>query len=296
MEFLKKLQALFKQEKLDVATRFEILREATTGTMSQFYMVRDHNSGKLVGLKLLDREKTVQFEARFKGLKKPTEGEIACALKHPLLMETYEHGVTNTDQQYLVVEFVKGINLNTMIANRDPQLTGRRILIVRQMAEAIEAVHKAGYIHRDVCPRNFIFNPETESLKMIDFGLTLPATKEFTQPGNRTGTPLYMAPEVVRRRATDQRLDIFAFGVSAYQLLTYEFPWPVGDATGMAAMSHDAHPPVDILRYHPKLNATLAAAIMRCIQPRPEQRFDSITDFVRIVRKIKSEEQVDEDG
>ena len=114
------------------------------------------------------------------------------------------------------------------------------------MAEAIEAVHKAGFIHRDVCPRNFIHNAEDDSVKMIDFGLTVPATKEFLQPGNRTGTPLYMAPEVVRRRPTDQRLDIFAFGVTAYQLLTFTFPWPVNDTTGVGAMSHD-HQPRSIL-------------------------------------------------
>lgn len=293
MGFLQKLQKLFQSDKLDVSKRFELLREAITGTMSQFYLARDHDSGKVVGLKLLDREKTAQFEARFKTLKKPSEGEIAQALKHPLIVDTFEYGVTSTDQPYLVMEFVKGTNLHTLIANRDPALDGNKLLIVRQMAEAIEAVHKAGYIHRDVCPRNFIYDPETKTLKMIDFGLTLPATKEFMQPGNRTGTPLYMAPEVVRRRPTDQRLDVFAFGVSAYQILTYEFPWPVTDTTGLGALSHDTQPPTDILHYRPKLNPTLAQAVMRCIQANPNQRFDSMSSFLKAIRKVPSEEGAD---
>ena len=80
------------------------------------------------------------------------------------------------------------------------------------MAEALQYVHAQEFIHRDVCPRNFIYESETGNVKLIDFGLSLPARKEFMQPGNRTGTPLYMAPEVVRRRWTDQRLDIFATG------------------------------------------------------------------------------------
>jgi len=290
MSILRKIQKLFQSDKLDVSRRFELLREAITGTMSQFFLARDHESGKIVGLKLLDKDKTAAFEARFKTLKKPSEGEIAISLKHPLIVETYEHGVTDAGQPYLVMEFVKGTNLHTMLANRDSVLQGHRLHIVRQMAESLEAVHAAGYIHRDVCPRNFIYDHTTEILKMIDFGLTLPATKDFMQPGNRTGTPLYMAPEVVRRRPTDLRLDIFAFGVSAYQILTFEFPWPVTDTTGLGALSHDTQPPTDILRYRPNLNPVLAQAVMRCIARRPEDRFESISAFLRAIRKVETEE------
>lgn len=288
---MKKLQSFFqKGEKLDVSQRFEIMREAITGTMSQFHMVRDHQTGKVVGLKLLDTEKTAQFEARFKGLKKPSEGEVSLQLKHPRIVETYEHGWTKNGQQYLVMEFVKGTNLSTLIVNQDPVLEGHRVTIIRQMAEALDAVHRAGFIHRDVCPRNFIYNPEDETVKMIDFGLTVPATKEFMQPGNRTGTPVYMAPEVVRRRPTDQRLDIYAFGVTVYQLLTFNFPWPVTDTTGRGAMSHDTHPPKNILEYRPRLQPTLAAAVMKCVEPIPEKRCDSMTTFLRAIREVKSEE------
>lgn len=291
MSLIKKLQSLFhKAETLDVSQRFEIMREAITGTMSQFHMVRDHESGKVVGLKLLDPEKTTHFEARFKGLKKPSEGQISLQIKHPRIVETYEYGMTTNGQQYLIMEFVKGTNLSLLLVNQDPVLDGHRVGIIRQMAEALEAVHKAGFIHRDVCPRNFIYNAEIDSVKMIDFGLTVPATPEFMQPGNRTGTPVYMAPEVVRRRPTDQRLDIYAFGVTVYQLLTFSFPWPVTDTTGKGAMSHDVHPPKDILEYRPKLNRTLAAAVMKCVEPLPEKRFDSMATFLRAIREVKHEE------
>ncbi len=75
-------------------------------------------------------------------------------------------------------------------------------------------------------------------MKLIDFGLTLPATPQFLQPGKRTGNPNYMAPEIVRRKPTDQRVDVFAFGVTAYEICTGELPWLRG-TTGMAAMTHD---------------------------------------------------------
>ena len=121
---------------------------------------------------------------------------------------------------------------------------------IREAAEAVAAVHAAGFIHRDICPRNFLLTNKREDLKLIDFGLTVPATPWFMQPGNRTGTPNYMAPELVRRRPTDQRLDVFAFGVTAYEFCTFELPWLRG-TTGMAAMTHD-QPPTDIHEYRPQ--------------------------------------------
>ncbi len=215
MGLFDRFQSMFQSDRVDLRERFEILRKAISGTMSKFYMARDLKNDRIVGLKIADHDKVATFEGRFKGLKKPTEGEIAISLHHPLVVETYEYGLTTEGVQYIVMEFVKGPGLQQLLNNRDEVIEGRRLQLVRQMAEALEFVHSQDFIHRDVCPRNFIFETETSNLKLIDFGLSLPARKEFMQPGNRTGTPLYMAPEVVRRRWTDQRLDIFAMGVSA---------------------------------------------------------------------------------
>jgi len=287
MSLMRKLQSLFQSKELDVPKRFELLREAITGTMSQFHVARDIQTGQVVGLKLLDRDKTKLFEARFKGLKKPTEGEIACSIKHPLVVETFEHGLTINGQQYLVMEYIEGRNLHLLINNREPILEGRRLKIIRQMAEALDAVHKAGYIHRDVCPRNFIYQPERDEVKLIDFGLTVPAIKEFMQPGNRTGTPQYMAPEVVRRRNTDQRLDIFSLGVSAYHVCALELPWPTTDTTGKVALTHDTQAPTDLLHYCPKLNRKLASAIMQCMEPRPDDRPDNVGVFLSSIANVE---------
>merc|ERR1712023_148687 len=107
------------------------------------------------------------------------------------------------------MEYLEGTGLNTLIQESAPVLQGNQLSLIRQMADAIEAVHRAGFIHRDICPRNFIVSPDGENLTLIDFGLTVPDQPEFRQPGNRTGTPLYMAPEIVRRRSTDKRVDVF---------------------------------------------------------------------------------------
>ena len=88
LTFLQKFTDIFKDRRIDVNERFELLREAISGTMSSFYMARDRQSGKTVGLKILDPEKCAAFEARFKSLKKPSEGKIASQFKSPRIAET----------------------------------------------------------------------------------------------------------------------------------------------------------------------------------------------------------------
>ena len=272
--------------KLNIDQRYELLREAVSGTMSSFYMARDRKSGDVVGLKVLDVEKTMFFEARFKGLEKPSEGEIAIQLDHPRIVKTLGFGVTSSGEQYVLMEYLDGPGLNSLIKDRSPLLEGNQLTLIRQMADAIGVVHQHGFIHRDICPRNFICSSDASSLKLIDFGLTVPATKEFMQPGNRTGTPNYMPPEIVRRRATDQRVDIFAFGVTAYQLCALELPWPTQDVTGKAAMLHDTKPPVDILQVCPKLPPKLGSLIMKCLQVQPSERPQSIEEIRRVLKSI----------
>lgn len=292
MDFFNRVASIFSgPEVVDIPSRFTILREAISGTMSKFHMARDNKTNKIVGLKLLDPEQTTMFEGRFNGLNKPSEGEISLALKHPRLMETYEFGTAKDGRQFVVMEYIEGQGLNQLIYNRDAKLRGKCVPLIKQMAEAIEAVHAAGYIHRDICPRNFIVAPDMKSLKLIDFGLTLPATEKYMQPGNRTGTPNYMAPEIVRRRPTDARVDIFALGVTAYQTLAFELPWGGGDVTGKAALQHDSQPPTPIKQHRPKLNQALADAIMSCISRDPAGRPADAATLLRTLRNVTKEEE-----
>jgi serine/threonine-protein kinase len=282
-------RSILEGGKVDIASRYEILREAVSGTMSNFHMARDRETEQIVGLKILDKAKTDALEARFKGLTKPTEGEIASAFQHPRIVTTYSHGITTNDEQFLVMEFLDGPGLNSLIIGRSKLLDGNRLALARQAAEALEAVHNAGYIHRDICPRNFVCSKDATSLKLIDFGLTVPAEKDFMLPGNRTGTPNYMAPEVVRRRATDQRLDIFAYGVSMYELFAFVLPWQRGD-TGLAAMAHGLTDPPPLKKYYPKIHPALEAAIHKCMEANPDNRFTSISQFLKATAKLKHED------
>ena len=275
---------------LDVSTRFQLDRHAFTGTMSKFHVAKEIGTGDLYGIKFLDAEKTAYFAARFKGLNKPKEAEIAMKISHPKIVETYEYGVTTAGVDYILMEYIHGPGLDQAIRAQDPKLIPNRLNLIREMAECIQSVHDHGFIHRDICPRNFICYESLDRLKMIDFGLTVPDEEPYRMPGNRTGTPQYMAPEIVRRRSTDQRVDLFAFGVTVYRLLTFEHPWGTTDTTGTAALVHDTQEVTPITEHRPHLHPNLASAIHRCLQIDPSKRMESCKRFLAAIRNVEHED------
>jgi eukaryotic-like serine/threonine-protein kinase len=284
MPLFDRFKSILPGNRLNVRSRFALLREAISGTMSSFYMARDLKTNQIVGLKILDSKKTQAFESRFKGLKKPSEGEIAVQLNSPRIVKTFEYGTTTEDAPYLVMEYLEGPDLNSVIVAQDPALEKFRVRYIRHAAEALATLHAAGFIHRDVCPRNFMFTEHGNYLKLIDFGLTVPAKREFMMPGNRTGVPNYMAPELIRRRETDHRLDVFAFGVTAYEMCTLQLPWARG-TDAKAAMTHE-QPPTDIREYCPNINPVLARAIHSCIEPTLSNRCPSFNKFLQMIQSL----------
>ena len=267
--------------RVDLWKRFERLRESTTGTMSAFYKVKDRASGKVLGLKVIDRAKSDPVEARYAGLGKPSEGEISLKLVAPTLVRTLEHGQATTGESFLVQEFIEGENLHVVLTKRGVA-ADKRLGLVRQAATAVAAVHAAGFVHRDICPRNFMLKPDGQ-LVLFDFGLTVPDKPVFMQPGNRVGTPNYMAPEVIRRKQADRRLDVFSFGVTAYEICTGQSPWPRG-TTGTAALAHDS-PPADIRAGWPEIPEPLAAAVMACLAADPAKRPATMETFLQAITR-----------
>jgi serine/threonine protein kinase len=270
--------------RVDLWKRFERLRESNSGTMSSFYKVRDTRDGEIRGLKVIDRVKAAPIEARYKELSKPSEAEIGMAITGPNIGRTIESGVSSDGDPFIVQEFIDGTLLHSVLSAKKPLPPAQRLDLVRQAAAAIAAVHKAGFVHRDICPRNFMLRPDGR-LVLFDFGLAVPDKPVFLQPGNRIGTPNYMAPEVVRRRQADKRLDVFSFGVIAYEICTLDSPWPRG-SSGAAALTHDS-PPADIRERWPEIPPALAAAIMECIAADPARRPASLDAFLARIAAVK---------
>ncbi len=279
-----RIRAQRTKNRVDVWKRFEPLHHSISGTMSSFYKAREKATGAIVGLKVLDPKKCAPIEGRYKGLDKPPEGEIGEQILGPNIVKTLDWGVSTEGAGFVVEEFIEGALLHALVSKQEPFPPAQRLDLVRQAAEAIECVHRAGFVHRDICPRNFILAPDGR-LVLFDFGLTVPDKPVFLQPGNRIGTPNYMAPEVVRRRQADKRLDIFSLGVTAFEICTLGLPWPRGK-DGKTALAHDTVPPEDIRTRWPEIPPALAKAIMACIEPDRDRRPPSCEDFLARIAKV----------
>lgn len=262
---------------INVDKRFELLNRTGQGSMSKVWKARDRQTGRLVCLKLLDKEKTQKFEARFAGLKKPSEGEISMMMVHQNIVKTFEHGLTTQGEPYLIMEFVDGVGLNFLIETKSEKLVGHRIDYISQLADGIEALHRRGFLHRDVCPRNVMVSNEGV-VKIIDLGLAIPYKPEFCKPGNRTGTTNYLAPELIKRQTTDHRVDMFALGVTAYETFTGTTPWEKAASLQML-LSHMNSPGRDPREVAKGIDSATAKFLMKAIERDPKNRFQTPADF-----------------
>lgn len=269
---------------INVQKRFELIGRTGQGSMSKVWRARDKSLGRTICLKLLDKEKTDKFEARFVGANKPKEGAICIGLRHRNIVQTLEHGTTTDGEPYLVMELIEGMGLNFLIETKSPQLEGNRIHILDQIAEALGYLHRQGYLHRDICPRNVMVTNEGV-VKLIDFGLAIPNTAEFCRPGNRTGTPNYLAPELIRRVTTDHRVDLFALGVTAYEVFTGELPWEKAQSmqTLLSHMNSPGRDPRDFLR---TMDEATAKFLLKSVERNPRERFQSPAQFQEALAEL----------
>jgi serine/threonine protein kinase len=269
---------------IDLRKRFELLGRTGQGSMSKVWRARDKSLGRTVCLKLLDKEKTAKFEARFLGNAKPREGAICMSLRHKNIVQTFEHGITTEGEPYLVMELIDGMGLNYLIETKSPQLEGNRINFLSQVADALEALHKQGYLHRDICPRNVMVTRDG-LVKLIDFGLAIPNLPQFLKPGNRTGTPNYLAPELIRRVTTDQRVDLFALGVTAYETFTGSLPWEKTESL-QTLLSHMNSPGKDPRTFRPNMDKPTAQFLLKAVERDPNGRFQSATEFREVLQRL----------
>jgi len=260
---------------LNVAERFEPISAPVSGSMSTYQRVRERESRRSYGLKILNAEKTAQFREKFKGLELPIEADIASKFDHDNIIKLVESGKTDKGEEYLLMRHCSGVRLDDAIKRAREGALQAKTFLLQDMIRAVAAVHKVGFVHRDICPRNFFLDDQSGKVKLFDFGLSVPNKPEFLQAGSRTGSAMFQAPEIVRRKGFDQRADIFALGVSMFKLLAYSHPW---DGCG-SAVSFDTKEPANLKSLCPDLSDKLVRAVHRCIEPDPGKRFGNLNQL-----------------
>lgn len=284
MDFLKQLFSRGpKIEKVDVAKRYQLHARVGQGSMSKVWKAVDPANNEVVAVKVLDKAKLARLQQRFVGMAKPTEGQIAVVLNHPNVVKTLSHGITTNDEEFLVMEFVEGVSMSYLVETQNERMKENCIWYCIQIGEGLNYLHSNEWIHRDLCPRNIVVTNE-DVVKIIDFGLMVPNTPEFRKPGNRTGTANYMAPELIMRQPTDQRIDIFSYAVTCYEMYTGQLPWPAAD-TLESVLHHINQPPEDIRKFVPDLDEQIAQAVMTGLEKRPDDRWRTVRRMVNEFRE-----------
>lgn len=273
---------------VDIKKRFDLLGRMGQGSMSKVWRARDGKIGRIVCLKILDREKTAKFDARFPGLVRPSEGALCMTLRHKNVVHTYEHAITPEREPFLVMELIEGDGLNFLIETHSPKLKGKCVDYLVQIADGVEYIHAQKFLHRDICPRNIMVTHEG-LVKIIDFGLTVPYTPDFGKPGNRTGTPNYMAPELIRRNSSDHRVDLFALGVTAYETFVQHLPWEKTQSL-QTLMSHMNSPGRDPREFKPDLDERTAELLIKAIERDPRDRFQSAAEFREALKALPKQD------
>ncbi|WP_437226397.1 serine/threonine protein kinase [Planctomicrobium sp. SH661] len=282
MSFLQRLFSGGRPAKVDIERRFQLQNRVGQGSMSKVWKAIDTKTGRTVAVKVLDKAKTLRLEQRFIGMNRPSEGVMATVMNHENVVRTLEHGLTTQDEQYLVMEFVEGSSLSYLVDVQNERMKTYCLSYCVQIGEALDYLHVNDWIHRDLCPRNILVTNDN-IIKLIDFGLMVPNTPEFRKPGNRTGTAAYMAPELIKRLPTDQRIDIFSYAMTCFEMFTRQYPWPSAD-TMEAVLQHVNTPPKDIRKLIPDLDQQVAETIMKGLERDPDQRWRTTRRMVNELR------------
>ena len=277
------------RRRVNLQRRFAIVSETSRGSMSRVYRAVDNQTGRTVCLKVQSKEKNEAAASRTSAREpRPLEGEMAMQIVHPHIVRTFEFGDSTQGEHFIAMEYIDGVSLQYVRESCSAR-TAQKVELLAQAAEALAAVHAAGFMHHDINPRNYLVDRE-QQVKLIDFGLAVPNTPAFRRPGNRTGTLQYMAPELLRREPIDERIDIFAFGVLAFEFLTDRLPYDANNSTTMMLQRINTEP-LDPAIAKPKLSDELCDLLRKLTARRKEQRWPTMSTLPAALRGIPVKRQ-----
>ena len=264
--------------------RYQIEKELGKGAMGVVYLGTDPKISRTVAIKTMalaqefEPDELVEVKERFF-----REAETAGRLNHPNIVTMYDAGEEH-DLCYIAMEFLKGKDL-APYTKPDHLLPIPRVMdIVLKVADALDYAHANNVVHRDIKPANIMYEMETSSVKVTDFGIARITDSSKTKTGMVLGTPSYMSPEQLSGKKVDGRSDLFSLGVMLYQLTTGQLPFQ-GDSMAalMFKIANEPHAPATSLR--PDLPPCLSAIIDKMLEKDFEKRYQRGAEIVADMRK-----------
>jgi serine/threonine protein kinase len=209
----------------DLAGRYAIDRLVAVGGMGRVFEARRVADGKKVAIKVLKSRLARDQRCRKLMLREAHALQVA---EHPHVVKLFEHGETRSGLPYLVLEWLDGRTLHSLIAEEAPLTPGRVERIFASLVETLEALHTRGVVHADLKPENVMLvrSPDgREEVVLLDFGVSSVGTEHFAFPGEVCGTPGYLAPEILCGAAPSSTSDLYAATIMLFEMLTARQPF-----------------------------------------------------------------------
>jgi serine/threonine protein kinase len=257
------------------APRYEWLETLGRGGMGVVFKAKDLVLEEVVAIKVLyghvaDDDGAIL--ARFK-----REISLNRKVNHPNVARMYDFG-TGGGHPYITMEFVPGMDLQSLILEETRIVPARALPILRQICMGTQAAHEQGIVHRDLKSQNIIVG-ESDAVSILDFGLARGALDErLTLEAVVLGTPHYISPEQAMGQQADSRSDVYSIGIIAFEMLTGVLPFTADSALGIA-MKQISEPVPGNLSLYPDVSPALRDAVHRALEKRREDRFQSASDF-----------------
>ncbi len=266
-----------------INNRYKVVQQLGQGGMGTVYLVEDMlRENQVLTLKLihshaLDDRSLAQFKYEFAAL---------AQLRHPDLVTVYDFGqIADTRQYFFTMEYIPGEDLPSLAAHRRSETPDNWTWLYEvtvQVCRALQYIHSRGLIHYDVKPRNIRITQEGQ-VKLMDFGLIGEARGEGQL--RLRGTPEYIAPELIRGDPVDQRADLYALGVSLYEIVTGHLPFE-GESSITILKQHVEATPEPPRTFAPEIPEALQTLILRLMARAPANRYASAYEVIRTINEL----------
>ncbi len=263
---------------------YRVLRKLGQGGMATVYKAHEDSLNRVVALKVigLHLSESAQFIERFK-----REAQAAAQLSHPNIVQVYAIGEEN-GVHFFAMEYVKGRSLREIIEGEGFLTAGRAVPILEQVSEALAVAHDAGIVHRDIKPANIMID-EVGRARVADFGIAQMITEDrLTQSGMMIGTPEYISPEQCHGEKLDGRSDIYALGVTFFQMLSGRTPFQA-DTPAELVLQIIEGPSSTVGAFNPTVPPAVQAVVEKMMCVDPKNRFQSAEDLLHALRDVDTE-------
>jgi len=264
--------------------RFQVEKELGKGAMGVVYQGTDPKIGRVVAIKTMafsqefEADELVEVKERFF-----REAQTAGRLNHPNIVTIFDTGEEH-DLAYIAMEFLKGRDLAPFTKPDNLMPLPKVMSIVMRVADALNYAHSNNVVHRDIKPANIMYEPDSDVVKVTDFGIARITDSSKTKTGMVLGTPSYMSPEQLAGRKIEGRSDLFSLGVMLYQMSCGKLPFE-GDSMAQLMFKIANEPHADITQYNPALPDCLYAIIEKALAKQPEARYQTGEEMASALRQ-----------